>query len=97
MRALRLTRVRSVPLAGEALRFGELVGGHETCKGVAGVSRNLPFFTGLSRRGNVPPHMRLRHCQVVDERRFSSWALSARARSAGARHFVPHAQGARSH
>ena len=38
-----------------------------------------------------------RHCQVVDERRFSSWALSARARSAGARHFVPHAQGARSH
>ena len=62
---LRLTRVRGVPRACEALRFGELVGGHETCKGVAGVSRNLPFFTGLSRRGNVPPHMRL-HVVLYD-------------------------------
>ena len=41
-----LTRVRGVPCAGEALGVGELGGGHETCKGVAPVSRNLPFFTG---------------------------------------------------
>ena len=35
MRGLRLTRVRGVPLAGEALGFGDLGGGHATCKGVA--------------------------------------------------------------
>ena len=28
MRGLRLTRVRGVPLAGEALGFGDLVWGH---------------------------------------------------------------------
>jgi hypothetical protein len=33
--------VRGVPLAGEALGFGELVGGHETCKGVASVAVDL--------------------------------------------------------
>jgi len=30
-------------------------GGHETCKGVAAVSRNHPVYTGLSRRREVPP------------------------------------------
>ena len=42
--------------------FRNLVGGHETCKGVAALDRSVPTITGLSRRGNVPPHMRL---QVV--------------------------------
>ena len=32
---MRRTRVRFVPFAGEALGFGELGGGHATCKGVA--------------------------------------------------------------
>ena len=31
MRGLRLTRVRGVPLAGGALGFGELGGGHLAC------------------------------------------------------------------
>jgi hypothetical protein len=32
---MRLTRVRGVPCASEALGFDELVRGHETCNGVA--------------------------------------------------------------
>ena len=55
---MRRTRVRGVPRAGEAFGVGELGGGHETCKDVEGVSRNLPFFTGLSRRREVTPRTR---------------------------------------
>ena len=47
---MRLTRVRFVPFAGEALGFGELGGGHEACKGVATPDSYPPVFIGESRR-----------------------------------------------
>ena len=45
---MRLTRVRGVPLAGEALGFGDLVGGHPACSWVATPDYALPLLTGRS-------------------------------------------------
>ena len=50
MRGSRLTRVRGVPLAGEALGFGDLGGGHLTRKAVAGVDGENPLFARSPRR-----------------------------------------------
>ena len=45
---MRLTRVRGVPLAGEALGFGKLGGGHQACNLVANLDSVLPVPTGHS-------------------------------------------------
>ena len=58
-RPLRLTRVRGVPLAGAAPGLGELVGGHQACKGVATPDSYPPVFIGESRRREVAPHVGL--------------------------------------
>ena len=45
---MRLTWMRGVPLAGEALGFGELVWGHMACNFVAIGNRVLALLTGTS-------------------------------------------------
>ena len=49
-----------VPLAGEALGFGDLVGGHQTLNVMAVVTRTPPTrrHKSLSRRREVVPHIR---------------------------------------
>ena len=46
--SLRLTRVRGVPLAGEALRFIESVRGHQVCNDVATFDAVLSRLTARS-------------------------------------------------
>ena len=41
-----LTRVRGVALAGEALGFGDLIGGHLICNCLASSDRILSVLTG---------------------------------------------------
>ena len=48
---MRLTRVRGVPLAGEALGFGELGGGHALCNCISDTHVLLRFFIGGLRGG----------------------------------------------
>ena len=43
-----LARVRGVPLAGEVLRFGELLRRHPACNFVATLDRPLSHLTGQS-------------------------------------------------
>ena len=50
MRALRLTRVRGVPLAGEALGFGDLSGGHLACNDVASLTAGVQSPAPVERR-----------------------------------------------
>ena len=45
---LRLTRVRGVPLAGEALGFAAIVRGQPTLKAAALLDRTFPLVTGHS-------------------------------------------------
>ena len=42
---LSLARVRGVPLAGEALRFGDLLGGENACNLVASLDCHIVRFT----------------------------------------------------
>ena len=45
MKCLSLTRVRSVPFAGEALRFGSLAWGQQFSDQVAEAARAVPKIT----------------------------------------------------
>ena len=54
---LRLTRVRGVPFAGEALGFGNLPGSHLGCSFVAPLDRCLAVFTRRQPRRGRFRHM----------------------------------------
>ena len=48
MRGLRLTRMRGIPLAGEALRFAEIGRSQLACSEVATLDRRHSILTGRS-------------------------------------------------
>jgi hypothetical protein len=77
---MRLTRVRGVPLTGEARGFTETVRRQLLCNSVAKADRMLSVLTSPSCSGEVGPHVRLHRVLAVSARCTRLQADVARSR-----------------